>query len=76
MAAEDSSKLEKSLYTPLGGAFGSNASLQDFEVIAKEIVRKAEELQTLTYTKEIKQRHEELISLIKFLKQNYSCYCR
>lgn len=43
VAVTHSFKLDKSLYIPLGSTFGSNVSPQEFEVIAKARVRKAEE---------------------------------
>ena len=73
IAAAHSFKLDKSLYIPLGSTFGSNVSPQEFEVIAKARVRKAEELQTLPCMKEIEERHKELINLIKFPADAFKC---
>lgn len=47
-------------------------SPHEFEVLAKARVRKAEELQTLPCIKEIEEKHEKLINLIKFPKDAYN----
>ena len=73
VAAAHSFKLDKHLYVPLGSTFGSNVSPQEFEVIAKARVRKAEELQTLPCMGEIEERHKGLIQLIKFPKDAFLC---
>ena len=73
VSAAHSFKLDESLYIPLGSIVCSNASPQEFGVIAKSRVRKAEELQTLPCMKEIEEKYKELTDLIKFPKDIFKC---
>ena len=42
--------------------------MYEFKVPAKVVVRKAKELRTLLYITNIKEKHKDLISCIKFLE--------
>ena len=54
------------LYVPIGSVFGSNASPCNWEVIALSRTKLAEWLQTQPNIKEIEEKHEDLLNLIKF----------